>query len=521
MEFKESSTVHRKNLPLALLVIWAGYFIAAFVILSLIRMRYPFDLEWVEGALVDELARILDGKPLYEAPSIAHAPFPYAPLAFYFSAALSKLFGLGYLPLRVLSILSTLTLMGILFLFVRKQSGKWALGLIAAGLFASTYKLSAYWFDLARVDMPFLALLAIGAYLLYFHPTKKMAALAAILLALSFFAKQTALGPILALSIFVLLFHRNLLLYFFVPLLLLLAAGLFFFQWLSDGWFFYYAFEVVRHHGLFKSRIFSFWSEDLLAPLFPMISLGLLYLFSIAKKLSDRRFWFALLFSGSLLGVSFLSRIKNGGAMNTLIPLHFVLALYAPLGLDAFLREKSKLAAQAQSRLRPIGALLFLFLFFQFAIGSYAPARFIPPEGFKQEGHRALQLLRNIPGDVWVLRYGNLSRRVGKKPMAHISTMKEVLRADQENKVFRDEILRSIRERRLGAIVVDRGAIPHFAKRAIAEHYEATSHVIRLIRWQTHYGWDRTAEHIFLPKPRVKKSPPVKKRKPTKQIPIR
>jgi hypothetical protein len=51
-----------------------GY-LAVYVAIALLRIRYPFDLEWMEGALIDHVRRIVDGQPIYVGPSLDFIPF--------------------------------------------------------------------------------------------------------------------------------------------------------------------------------------------------------------------------------------------------------------------------------------------------------------------------------------------------------------------------------------------------------------------------------------------------------------
>ncbi|MGZ3453482.1 MAG: hypothetical protein ACXVEF_28010, partial [Polyangiales bacterium] len=52
-------------------------FLVMFVVVAVIRSRYPYELEWMEGAMVDHVDRILQGKRLYVQPSIDFVPFIY------------------------------------------------------------------------------------------------------------------------------------------------------------------------------------------------------------------------------------------------------------------------------------------------------------------------------------------------------------------------------------------------------------------------------------------------------------
>ncbi|MBL8716184.1 MAG: hypothetical protein JNL79_09325, partial [Myxococcales bacterium] len=63
-----------------------GSFLVLYVFVALRRLVYPFDLEWMEGGMVDQVRWILAGHKLYVKPSIDFVPFIYNPLYFYVSA---------------------------------------------------------------------------------------------------------------------------------------------------------------------------------------------------------------------------------------------------------------------------------------------------------------------------------------------------------------------------------------------------------------------------------------------------
>ena len=86
----------------------AVWYIGSYLVVALLRIGYPFELEWMEGAVADHVLRILSGQPLYVRPSLDFVPFVYPPLYFYVSAGFAKLLGFSLLPLRLVSLLSSL-----------------------------------------------------------------------------------------------------------------------------------------------------------------------------------------------------------------------------------------------------------------------------------------------------------------------------------------------------------------------------------------------------------------------------
>ena len=108
--------------------------------------------------------RILAGQPLYPAPTAGYVPDGYPPLYFAVSAAAASVLGVSYLPLRLVSLVSSLVCFAVLGRLVQRETGSAAAGTAAAGVFAAVYFATHTWFDVGRVDSLFLALSIGGLY---------------------------------------------------------------------------------------------------------------------------------------------------------------------------------------------------------------------------------------------------------------------------------------------------------------------------------------------------------------------
>ena len=111
MSKEETASFINRKLPgllrLALFSITAAYLVI-YLWMVFYRIRYPFDLEWIEGGMVNQVQRLLHGQSMYVAPGIDFVPFLYPPVYFYFSALPALLFGIGLFPLRLVSFLASL-----------------------------------------------------------------------------------------------------------------------------------------------------------------------------------------------------------------------------------------------------------------------------------------------------------------------------------------------------------------------------------------------------------------------------
>ncbi|MBW2726051.1 MAG: DUF2029 domain-containing protein [Deltaproteobacteria bacterium] len=115
---------------------------------------------------MQHLVRILSGEVLYASPSIDFVPYPYPPFYYYAAIPFTSLVGVNLLALRLVSLLATLASAAILFALVRHETRRWDLGVVAAGLFVATYRISGAYMDVGRIDSLFVALVLGGVYLL-------------------------------------------------------------------------------------------------------------------------------------------------------------------------------------------------------------------------------------------------------------------------------------------------------------------------------------------------------------------
>ena len=64
----------------------AGLFVLMYVVVALLRLRYPYELEWIEGGMVNHVEQVRSGHSLYAAPSLTFTADIYTPLYFIVSA---------------------------------------------------------------------------------------------------------------------------------------------------------------------------------------------------------------------------------------------------------------------------------------------------------------------------------------------------------------------------------------------------------------------------------------------------
>ncbi|MFC2174150.1 hypothetical protein ACFLU6_16265, partial [Acidobacteriota bacterium] len=182
-----------------------------FLRVSLGRVTYPYEVEWMEGEIALHAMRFL------EKPSLIHlyphyensdfVPWLYAPFYQILLAGLYGMFDSVHLGFgRLLSMLATLGIVAGIAAIVHSQTRRWFPALLGALSYLWFFKVSGYWYDIVRVDSLAYCLTMWAAYFIIARPERKWKPAAGLSLALlAAFTKQTALfipGAVLAIAVF-------------------------------------------------------------------------------------------------------------------------------------------------------------------------------------------------------------------------------------------------------------------------------------------------------------------------------
>ena len=121
--FRTVNMIHFPDSIIRILVLILSFlafgYALVFLVVATMRLMYPFELEWIEGAYVDQALRIAQGHFPYSPPNIFLIPISKTPIFFYLSAGLMKVLGTGFLAPRLISILSTIGTCGLLLWAVK------------------------------------------------------------------------------------------------------------------------------------------------------------------------------------------------------------------------------------------------------------------------------------------------------------------------------------------------------------------------------------------------------------------
>jgi len=443
-----------------LLVAPAAAYLLVLLYVMFRRAGYPFDLEWMEGGMVESVRRLLAGKPLYVAPTLDFVPFIYTPLFYWLSAALSLITGPGYLPLRLVAIAATLACLALILAIVRRETGRLVPAVVASGLFAAAYPLSGCWYDIARCDTLFLALLLAAFWLVRFRPPGPYHALAGLLLVLSFLAKQAALFIALPLAGYLVFRLRWRALWFVASAVAGLVVSTLALDLATHGWYRFYVLTLPGEHALLFKHYTYFWATDIQL-LIPASVLAVVY-FRSAGRSRPMPMYLALLIG--MLASAWLSRAHEGGYVNVIMPAAAGLALVAGLALGTVPDAAAKPGPLRTGLALGLGAAALV----QFGLLFYRPDREIPTTADVKAHAQVLSALAAVPGDIYCPNHPYLAVQAGKPSFVHMQAVSDVTRSKQQKEARqllaeRDSALRSGRFRALVLGTV----LPPDAKHAI------------------------------------------------------
>jgi len=442
MDDGRRTTAGARSLPVvyrlsSVAVVAASLFAAMYFVTALLRIFYPYDLDFIEDSMLIQSLRFALGQPVYIAPSIEFVPHVYMPLYSWLGGLLFRVFGVSYVPLRLLSFAATLTTAALIFYIAQREGGERWLAFVCAGLYLGGYRITGFWNELARVDSLFVALSMCGLVLgLYARPegsSKTLRVLsAAVVLALAFFAKQTALAFGVGLAVYLLMTLGRRAWVFIGTLVGIIAVGLGVLNTATGGWFAYHTFLIAGADRVEIGRVFHYIGFELFG-----VMAGLSVIAVVAAGIGWRRSGVGVLRSQPwllMIGVAAIisgtGRASVGGNVNNLMAVYALLCIAPALLWKEIHREAAKDAKNTKSILAPFAssrlssgkaAIVTAVVLIQFALGAYNPLRYIPTTQMRESGDRLSERIRSIDGEVLVMMHPYYAWLADKGPSAQIA----------------------------------------------------------------------------------------------------
>jgi hypothetical protein len=347
-------------------------------------------------------------------------------------------------------------------------------GIVAAALYLGCYELSGRWYNLARVDSLFIALLLLGFLLTRGEPGKLRSAAAGFVWALAFLTKQTALvavGPAL-LCLLLIDYRRHL------PAALLFACvgggAVLLLHAASEGWSSYFLFELPRAHQL---TLFGGTRDFVLHDTLSQTAVAAIAAIAAAILLPRRvpmREWAPVLsFAMGMVASAWLGRIHTGGYHNVSMPLFATLALLGPLGV--------KLAVDSSGRHKEwIAAVALAAAAIQMAALIHNPRHKIPTDDDAAQMRLLIERLTQMPGDVLMFDMAFVQRPTGKSLYVLEMAARDILRArgGRVRQGFYRALQESLDQKRFSALVLTEGMSYRSLEPALSRNYVLAGRIL-------------------------------------------
>jgi len=408
-------------------VLTAVFFIVLFFFTALPRLLYPYELDFIEDSMLMETLRFAQGQPVYVPPNADFNPHVYMPLFFWLGAVLFKIGGPSLVLLRMISFGATLATTILIYWIAVRESGLRWIGITCAGLFLGGYHINGFWYEVARVDSLFVALMLAGLALAnYAGDSNRSLILSAVLFALAAFTKQTGFIVAIGFSLYLFIRFGRGAWYFLIPFSALTVMPMLLINWSTDGWFFYHIFYIGSADPVEVSRLVNFITKEVFG-----VMAGLSLIAILATVLGIQRMGLKVLLKqpwliglGLAIVISGLGRMRVGGNINNRMPTYALLCLTPAIFMQMFLPPLSSSEHIANwNQVLWRNWIVTILILIQFVLGRYSPQRYIPSAFMKQSGDRLVQEIAASKGPVLVMMHPYYTVLAGKEPSTQIATL--------------------------------------------------------------------------------------------------
>lgn len=428
-------------------------FILLYLFVALSRMDYPFELEWLEGGLLEQVQRIVSTGKLYVRPSIDFVTFVYTPIYLYAAAGLSKLTGVSFFPLRIISFIASLGCFALIFAFVKRETKNLFSAALAACFFAATFQISGAWLDIGRVDSLLIFFLLLAIYNLRLANSHGKSIAAGAFLALSFLTKQTALTIGVPMVVYLLIVNWKQAISFMAALIGVISIVSMVMDHIHGGWYNYYILNFTSRHFDELAAIVLFW-PNYMAPVSVAMCISLFYISYELVTTEAKNFLFFLLVPMGMIGVSWLCTTDIGSYHNVVLPAYAAIAILFGLGIDRAMNLAERTSSQTRDFIK---SLILVACAVQLICLAYNPIEQIPTSEDLKEGKWFVDRLAHMEGEVLIPSHPYLERLAGKKSHAHNLALYGVVRGNEgePRTAMLNDTVRALESHRFKTIILD------------------------------------------------------------------
>ena len=388
------------------------------------RLFYPLELDCIEGVMMDHVARLAHGQPIFVAPTLHFVPLAYMPLLAFLASLLARVFGPAFWEPRLVSVISVVALSSIIARAVWLDTRKALLALAAPAIYLFSMGLTGNCHDVGRPDSLMLAL-AFGGLLMLRQTTGRSGAIAAaLLLATAFFAKQHAMWFAFAGGAHLLWNDRRRFLPF--ALTLLVAAGgtyAVLTAWLGR-WFPFFTWEVPHDWSeVSQARILHYIGAGLLGSL-AMLTLPAILAYFLNRRIARDASGVWVFAALAAIGTGLMATLDPSAYLHVLMPTVVAFSILGPIALDALGGQLAAGGRAGAARTLPAAMLLLQFVPLVYPIKTQRPH----PHGPSAHAEFVARVSA-LPGGVLMPYHGFYTSEAGKGTSLHIIPLDDIVRA--------------------------------------------------------------------------------------------
>ena len=471
----------------------------------MIRMPYQYELDWIEGGLVDHVYRMVNGLPLYCEPTVEYVPFVYTPLFFYLSTIVAFFTGVGFLPLRLVSFACSILSMLLLYSMVHRETRSRFASLLTIGIYCSCFAITGALYDTGRVDSLVLFLILMVFYLYRYSKGLFFNILIGFTIVAAFLTKQYGITIFIPLIIYSIIVNWKRGLTILVSTIVFLVGITYVQDIFYHGWYSYWT--LILPFFVFNttyefSRLLFYWTQDIMGVLpISLLMMICYFIFTNYKKENNQVFY--LIIALSLILGSMPNRLILYGVLNAVTPTYVALALMTGLSISkiyGLINNIEKVDVRNRITIFILSGLII-----QFAMCLYSPRVYIPTQNDILDRNAIVTMTRNANGDVFNPCRGYYNSLAEKNTSAHLGALIDIIQIvnDPVGEKLRNEFIEKIQKQEYSMMVLNKFwivTLPDMHKIIEQYYYKPESTKENMTEYVLKNGKANMETYIYMPK---------------------
>jgi len=398
------------------------------------RLAYPLPLHPVEGAVIEQVARLAQDAPMYDAPSLRYVALPMMPGLPIAAAVLARAFGPELWQLRLIALLAALGLVAMTVHVLRTETRSWTIAAAGAGIFLLASGSVTGALDLGRPEPLALAFALAGFVQLRVSPRAISTLIAAVLFTCSFFVQLEMGWFALAACAYLAIEDRRRLAWF-APAVLVMCAGLYaWFAQQTSPWFTWYTWDVPLHALKMDAMSMATAMRDLMLRAFAPLTVIALLTFAMPRRPWKGPDGLWLWFLTACFGFGITASMEPWGGAHAWLPLAVGLSLFGAFAVGRVVQHLSTWPGST----RTAGAsVVVTVLALQLVTVLHGSDGQVPPVETQRQWDHYRAWVRS-QGNVLAPGHGLISRATVGVPTYDAYAMAQIA-ASPGNRVTRDD----------------------------------------------------------------------------------